>query len=99
MLEISNLYRRFGDKEVLKGLNLNVPEHSIFGFIGKNGAGKTTTMKLVLGLLKADDPDITLSAQERPIGGLGIYMVKQSMDEISYEYRNEQNILTIKKHI
>lgn len=49
--------------------------------------------------LKADDPDITLSAQERQIGGLGIYMVKQSMDEISYEYRNGQNILTIKKHI
>lgn len=49
--------------------------------------------------LKADDPDITLSAQERQIGGLGIYMVKQSMDEISYEYRNGQNILTIKKRI
>ena len=63
MLEISNLYRRFGDKEVLKGLNLNVPEHSIFGFIGKNGAGKTTTMKLVLGLLKADAGQIKVGGQ------------------------------------
>ena len=63
MLEISNLYRRFGDKEVLKGLTLSVPEHSIFGFIGKNGAGKTTTMKLVLGLLKADAGQIKVGGQ------------------------------------
>ena len=54
MLRIEGLYKRFGDKEVLRGLDLSVPEHSIFGFIGKNGAGKTTTMKTVLGLLKAD---------------------------------------------
>jgi len=64
MLEISNLYRRFGDKEVLKGLNLSVPAHSIFGFIGKNGAGKTTTMKLVLGLLKADAGEIRVAGQQ-----------------------------------
>lgn len=63
MLEISNVYRRFGDKEVLKGLTLTVPEHSIFGFIGKNGAGKTTTMKLVLGLLKADAGQIRVAGQ------------------------------------
>ena len=63
MLELSNVYRRFGDKEVLKGLELTVPEHSIFGFIGKNGAGKTTTMKLVLGLLKADAGEIRVAGQ------------------------------------
>jgi ABC-2 type transport system ATP-binding protein len=63
MLEISNVCRRFGDKEVLKGLTLTVPEHSIFGFIGKNGAGKTTTMKLVLGLLKADAGEIRVAGQ------------------------------------
>ena len=45
------------------------------------------------------DPDVTLSAEERQIGGLGIYMVKKSMDEISYEYKNGQNILSIKKRI
>jgi anti-sigma regulatory factor (Ser/Thr protein kinase) len=47
--------------------------------------------------LAKDDPDTTLSAEERQIGGLGIYMVKKSMDEIAYEYKNGQNILTIKK--
>lgn len=49
-------------------------------------------------LAKAD-PDVTLSAEERQIGGLGIYMVKKSMDDISYQYKNGQNILRIKKHI
>lgn len=49
--------------------------------------------------LKADDPDITLSAEDRPLGGLGIYMVKKSMDEISYEYKDGKNILSIKKKL
>lgn len=49
-------------------------------------------------LAKAD-PDITLSAEEREIGGLGIYMVKKSMDDVSYEYKDGKNILRIKKNI
>lgn len=49
-------------------------------------------------LAKAD-PDTTLSAEGREIGGLGIYMVKKSMDDISYEYKDGQNILRIRKNI
>ena len=49
-------------------------------------------------LAKAD-PDTTLSAEERDIGGLGIYMVKKSMDDVTYEYIDGQNILKIKKNI
>ena len=63
MLRITGLQKRFGDKAVLKGLDLSVPEGSIFGFIGKNGAGKTTTMKTVLGLLKADAGDIWVNGE------------------------------------
>ena len=47
-------------------------------------------------LAKAD-PDITLSAEERQIGGLGIFMVKKSMDDVKYEYLDGHNILTLKK--
>ncbi len=47
--------------------------------------------------LSVADPDITLSAEERQIGGLGIYMVKNSMDAITYEYKDGKNILCIKK--
>lgn len=47
--------------------------------------------------LAKPDPDVTLSAEERQIGGLGIFMVKKSMDGMRYEYRNGQNMLTIEK--
>lgn len=47
--------------------------------------------------LKQEDPDISLSAEERSIGGLGVFMVKKTMDEISYEYRDGKNILRIRK--
>ena len=68
MLEIKGLKKRFGDKEVLKGLDLNVPEKSIFGFIGKNGAGKTTTMKAVLGFLKPDEGEIFVGGEKVAYG-------------------------------
>ena len=58
ILRISNLQKSFGDKKVLDGLDLAVPEKSIFGFIGKNGAGKTTTMKIALGLMRSDAGEI-----------------------------------------
>lgn len=45
------------------------------------------------------DPDVTLSAEERSIGGLGIFMVKKSMDDMRYEYKDGQNILTITKRL
>ena len=64
MLQITDLHKRFGDKEVLRGLNLSVPENSIFGFVGKNGSGKTTTMKTVLGLLRADAGDIAVNGEK-----------------------------------
>ncbi len=47
--------------------------------------------------LAKEDPDVTLSAEEREIGGLGIYIVKQSMSEITYEYKDGRNILKIRK--
>ena len=49
--------------------------------------------------LKKKDPDVTLSAAEREIGGLGIFMAKKSVDDIRYEYRDGRNILTLKKYI
>lgn len=68
VLEIKGLRKRFGDKEVLKDLDLLVPEHSIFGFVGRNGAGKTTAMKAVLGLLKADGGEIYVMGEKVRFG-------------------------------
>ncbi len=45
------------------------------------------------------DPDLTLSAKDRKIGGLGIFMAKKFMDELSYEYRDGQNVFAMKKNL
>ena len=47
--------------------------------------------------LAREDPDVTLSADEREIGGLGIYMTKKLVDDVAYEYRDGKNILKLKK--
>ena len=49
--------------------------------------------------LAKEDPDVTLAAEDRQIGGLGIFMVKKSMDNVSYEYNEGRNILTLKKKL
>ena len=68
ILTIKNLKKRFGEKEVLRGLDLTVPEHSIYGFVGRNGAGKTTAMKAVLGLLRADEGEILVAGEKVTFG-------------------------------
>ena len=64
LLQIKKVSKRFGKKQVLKDLSFSVPEHSIFGFIGKNGSGKTTTMKMMLGLLKMDEGEIFINGEK-----------------------------------
>ena len=48
---------------------------------------------------KKEEVDTTLSAEERPIGGLGIHLVREIMDDVSYEYKDNKNILTLSKKI
>ena len=49
--------------------------------------------------LSNEDPDVNANLDERQVGGLGIFLVKQTMDDISYEYKNGKNILTLKKEV
>ena len=49
--------------------------------------------------LEKEDPDITLTSEERQVGGLGIFLVKKNMDEVDYKYENKSNVLTMKKKI
>lgn len=58
LLEIKNVCKNYGKKEVLKDINLNLPEGKIIGLLGKNGSGKTTLIKLVNGLLSLDKGEI-----------------------------------------
>ncbi len=62
-LTIRGLHKSFGNRKVLRGLELYVSEHSIFGFVGRNGAGKTTTMKAILGLLRLDEGEISVCGE------------------------------------
>ncbi len=60
-LETTDLSHRFSKVDiVLKGINLQVPQGSIYGFLGPNGAGKTTTLRLILGLLKTQQGTISI---------------------------------------
>lgn len=49
--------------------------------------------------LARTDPDITLEAEKRQIGGLGVFLVKQVMDKCDYEYKNKTNVFSIEKHL
>ena len=49
--------------------------------------------------LANEEPDISLSAEEREIGGLGIYITRKTMDEVTYDYKDGRNILTLKKKL
>jgi len=53
-IEVSALKKSFGGRPALDGLDLRVPEGSIFGFLGRNGAGKTTTIKILMGMLRQE---------------------------------------------
>jgi len=68
VLEIRNLSKNFKGRQVLDGVNLSVPEGSVFGFIGANGAGKTTTMKSVLGLVAPDGGEIFVCGEKVTFG-------------------------------
>jgi ABC-2 type transport system ATP-binding protein len=59
-IRIQGLVKRYGARAALDGLDLEVPQGVIYGFLGPNGAGKTTTMRVLVGLIRADDGDVTL---------------------------------------
>jgi ABC-2 type transport system ATP-binding protein len=64
MIEIENITKRFGEKIAVDHLNLTVPSGEFFAFVGPNGAGKTTTIKLIVGLLHADEGTVRICGQD-----------------------------------
>jgi ABC-2 type transport system ATP-binding protein len=62
-LVVDGLRKRFGSVQALDGVSLAVRPGEVFGFLGANGAGKTTTMRIVLGLMKADEGTVTLDGR------------------------------------
>ena len=64
VLECKNLKKRFGKKEVIRGVSFKLEEGDILGFIGPNGAGKTTTIKLILGLQGIDEGTVLINGYD-----------------------------------
>lgn len=64
IIQITNLKKYYGSKEVLKGINLEVNKGEIIGYIGPNGAGKSTTVKIILGLVEGYSGDVVLFGQD-----------------------------------
>ena len=64
MLKIEHLYKSFGKKEVLRDLNLEIADGSIFGLVGVNGAGKSTLLRLIAGVYENDGGSILLNDRD-----------------------------------
>ena len=69
-----------------------------FNYLFDDEESLTVTGRLPFDPLKTDDPDVTLPAEERTVGGLGIFLVKKTMDQVHYEYRDGKNMLRILKY-
>lgn len=64
LLEIKNLYKNYGEKQVLNNITLTVPRGKIIGLLGKNGTGKTTLIKLINGLLTPTEGEIVFEGEK-----------------------------------
>jgi ABC-2 type transport system ATP-binding protein len=71
-IEAKGLFKSFDGKEAVRGIDLAVPEGSIYGILGPNGAGKTTTLRMLLGIIDPDRGHRTLLGHERPLEAAGI---------------------------
>ena len=63
MLEVTNLQKKFGNREALKDVTFSLAPGEIYGLLGPNGAGKTTTLKILAGLLAPDGGSVTVAGQ------------------------------------
>lgn len=97
ILELHNVKKSFGDKEIIKELDFSVPEGSIFGFVGENGAGKTTTMRMILGLETIDSGYIKVNNKKVHYGNSLANRVIGYLPDVPeyYDYMNPSEYLTL----
>jgi len=93
LLEVKNLHKSFGEKEVLHGISFSVESGKALGLLGRNGAGKTTTIRILMDVFHANSGEILIDGQpfirsEHQIGYLpeerGLYPKKKVIDQIIY---------------
>lgn len=86
-MEIQNIYKSYGNLEVLRGVSMNCLPGEIVGLLGANGAGKTTLFKIIFGLIKADSGAVILPQHHaKPLGGIiekpGLYEYLSAIENI-----------------
>ncbi len=94
MLRCEAITKRFSERVALDGVSLEIGDREIVGFVGRNGAGKTTTMRVIMGLLDADEGQVTWNgqpitpSQRRLIGYMpeerGLYPKMRCVDQLAY---------------
>ena len=67
-VRIRGLVKRFGRVQAVSGLDLDVPLGGVHGLLGPNGSGKTTTLRMLLGLIRPDDGEMSIFDHEVPYG-------------------------------
>lgn len=95
ILEIDNIHKSYGKKEVLKGLTLNVKKGEVFGFIGRNGAGKSTTIDCVVGLKEVNSGSIKICGLDNIVYSLDSKMEfgYVGSDPLTYEMMSGNDYL------
>ncbi len=106
---LCNFKQRFAIEEAVEEIFVNISKYAYYPNIGEALIRAEVIDDFIeitfidsgikYNPLEREDPDINLSADERPIGGLGIFMVKNLMDDVKYRYENNQNILILKKKL
>lgn len=79
MLEVRNLRKKYGDREVLSSLSFKAQKGEIVSLLGANGSGKTTTFKIMLGLLQADEGEVTYKRRKLDVRKIGYLPEERSM--------------------
>ncbi len=82
IIQSNNLSKRYNSVQAVDELSLNVPEGTIYGFLGRNGAGKTTTIRMLMGIIKPDNGTIKILNQEKKQIGI---KEKQCIGYVSQE--------------
>lgn len=96
MLKVQGLCKRYGDTEVVRGLDLHVRRGECFGLLGPNGAGKTTTLRLLLGLIEPDSGQIGLAGIAVPARAREARMkvgVVPQIDNLDPDFTVRENLL------
>lgn len=94
MLKTTNIVKKYGNRTVLKNINMNINKGDIYGFIGKNGAGKTTFMRVVLSLTTKDSGDV-IYYDNKSINDIGLKV--GSLIESPGLYKNASAYENMKK--